>query len=445
MTRPNGSRLLASTRSKLFAAISSVMAIAFLAVILPTGATAIPGASTSTLQDGGVLRLHLGAQDNLQLQLPSGTGYAPTSKTQSIGTTQGCKLALSGDPLVSFAPPTGNSPSPFAGFVSDGIGVGSNGGEGNGQPCGRIDPGQTLTLNLGTGLDGKLIDFAEIDLELKFGGTVQVKGNLVTNGTPTTVATETYSSTGSDSGPDSGDGDNYRVRFPKVGTTTVNQLVFSIVGASGGASLEGGADGTSACDQTDPGECGAPTNFSLGAQKLNGTTDTLFHLIDADGVLACGDTVSQGGTGGTPTNSLERLTNATGGCVPIPYNLDSSLANCTLGFNQCVLLQKDLLGQSAQFFWTVTWAPESGSYMESETEFDFGFGFQKLQLCLADGPDDGTFPDLPPKAAGSPAGSPDPDPWCVVNTATVLNTTTGLVTVTEKYFGSGDPGGARHG
>ncbi len=109
-----------------------------------------------------------------------------------------------------------------------------------------------------------------------------------------------------------------------------------------------------------------------------------------------------------------------------------------------MLLQKDLLGQNAQFFWTVTWAPESGEYMETETEFDFGFGFQKLQLCLADGTDAGTFPDLPPKAAGSPAGSPDPDPWCVVKTTTELNAATGLVTVTEKYFGSGDPGGARH-
>jgi hypothetical protein len=438
MTRTVRPRLLASRRSKVLAALSSVTAIALFALLLPAAATAAGGVSTSTLQNGGVLRLSLGAQDNLKLQLPNANGgYAAASKTQSIGNGQGCKLALSGDPLVSFAPPTGNAPSPYAGFVSDSIGVGSN-GEGNGQPCGRIDGSQTLTLNLGTGVSGKLIDFAELDVELKFGGTLRVTGNLVTGGTPAFVTSEDYSSTGSDSGPDSADGDNYRVRFPKAGTTTVNQLVFSLVNSSGGASLEGGADGTGACDAADG--CTEP---SLG-QSLDNTKDTLFHLVDADGILACGQTATQGGTGGTPLNSLERLNNTTAGCVPIPYNLESSVTNCTLGLNQCVLLQKDLLGQNAQFFWTVTWAPESGEYMETETEFDFGFGFQKLQLCLADDNDVDTFPELPPKAAGSPAGSPDPDPWCVVNTATNLNTATGLVTVTEKYFGSGDPGGARH-
>lgn len=440
MTRPIGLRLLASPRSKVLAALASVTAIALFSLLLPTAATAIPGASTSTLQDGGVLRLHLGAQDNLQLQLPNGAGgYAGTSKTQSIGTSQGCKLALSGDALVGFTPPTGGSQSPYAGFFGDSIGVGQNGGEGSGQPCSRIDGSQVLTMNLGTQLTGKLIDYAEIDVELKQSATVIVTGYLVNGTTATQVGVpEEYSSSGSDSGPDSADGDNYRIRFPRTGTTTVNRLEFKIKNGVGGASLEGGADGTGACDAADG--CTEP---SLG-QSLGGTTDTLFHLIDADGILACGQTATQGGTGGTPLNSLERLNNTTPGCVPIPYNLESSITNCTLGLNQCVLLQKDLLGQNAQFFWTVTWAPESGQYMETETEFDFGFGFQKLQLCLADDDDADTFPELPPKAADSPAGSPDPDPWCVVNTATNLNAATGLVTVTEKYFGSGDPGGARH-
>ncbi len=202
MKRTVRPRLLASRRSKVLAALSSVTAIALFALLLPAAATAVPGASTSPLGDGGVLRLALGAQDNFKLQLPNGAGgYAPASKTQSISNAQGCKLALSGDPLVSIAPPTGNSPSPYAGFVSDAIGVGANGSEGNGQPCGRIDPGQTLTLNLGSGVSGKLIDFAEIDLELKFGATVRVTGNFINGGTSTTMATADYTSTGSDSVP----------------------------------------------------------------------------------------------------------------------------------------------------------------------------------------------------------------------------------------------------
>lgn len=428
----------ASRRSKLLAAVASATAIALFALLLPAAATAGTTASTSALQDGGVLRLRLGAQDNLKFQPPDGSGgYAAATKTQSVANGQGCKIALSGDQLVTFQPPSGNGPSPYTGFVSDGIGVGSN-GEGNGQPCGRIDPGQTLTLNLGTGLSGKVIDYAEIDLELKFGATVSVTGYLVQGTTATQVGSPVpYSSTGSDSGPDSADGDNYRIRYPRTGTTTVNRLVFNIVGSTGGASLEGGADGTGPCDASDG--CTEP---SLG-QSIDApatTTDSLFHLIDADGILNCGQTANSTPVSGTPTSSLERLQNeGNATCTPIPYNLDSSVSPT----NQFVLFQKELGEQVAQFYWTVTWAPETGSYMETETQFDFGFGYQTLQLCLADGPDADPYPDLPPKAAGSPAGSPDPDPWCVVTTSTVLDPVTGLVTVTEKYFGKNDPGGKR--
>jgi hypothetical protein len=434
MTRSIGSRPLSSTRSKVIAAISSVMAIAFLAALLPSAASAVPGVSSGPLQEAGVLRLRLGAQDLFRFEPVTGSAV-----DQSVAVSGSCKLTLATSPaannLVSFLP---NGGSTYAGFVGDSIGV--KGNEGNGTPCGRIDPGQVLTMNLnqGTGatLAGKAIDFAEMDLELKFGGTVKVDGYLVQGSTATLMKTETYGSTGSDSGPDSGDGDNYRVRFPKTGFTIVNRLVFSIVGSSGGASLEGGSDGTQPCDAADG--CTQP---SLG-QALNNTTDTLFHLVKADGFLNCGDTFTETGNG-VPTNSLQRLDNASGACVPIPFSLDASL-DCTADFNQCVLLQKDLLGQNAQFFWTVTWAPEDGQYMETETEFDFGFGFQKLQLCLADDDDADAFPELPPRVAPPVDGAPNPDPWCVVNTATVLDPATGLVTVTEKYFGSGDPGGSRH-
>ena len=412
------------------------------ALVLPaTVASGQTSASTSTLQDAGVLRLALGAQDNLKFHEPNlappPTYQTVASATQSISTSSGCRLALSGPSLVSFSALPSNR---FPGFFSNSIGVGGA-GEGTGQPCGLIDPGQTLTMNLSTGLAGKVIDFAEIDLEMKFGGAVTVTGYLVQNGTPTLVGSETYSSTGSDSGPDSGDGDNYRVRFPRSGTTAVNRLVFS-VGASGSGSLEGGADGTGACDAADAAACGT---FSLG-QTLS-TTDTLFHLIEVDGVLDCttNNTATQGGDG-TPSSTLTRLENVDGAtCTPIPYNLDSSVDDCEdLDSLQCILLQKDLLGQNAQFFWHVVWVPEPGEYQEAETEFDYGFGFQPLQLCLEDDGDADSFPELPPKAAGSPAGSPDPDPWCVVSTSTTLDPDTGLVTVEETYFGANDPAGRRN-
>ena len=438
MKRQSGLMLFRSPRSRFLAAGASFAAIALFVLVLPTSvASGQTSVSTSTLQDAGVLRLALGAQDNLKFHEPDGDGgYLPAaSAQQSISTSSGCRLAPLSGSLVSFSAQPNNR---FPGFVGDTIGVGGP-GEGNGTPCGRIDPGQTLTLNLGSGLAGKVIDYAELDLELKFGGAVTVTGYLGSSTTP--MATETYTSTGSDSGPDSGDLDNYRVRFPRTGTTAVNKLVFS-VGSSGSGSLEGGSDGTAPCDAADG--CVEP---SLG-QSLANTTDTLFHLTEIDGFLDCGDTAPTQGGDGTPTNSLERLDNVGGAtCTAIPFNLDSStdIEDCGENFLQCVLLQKDLLGQNAQFFWTVTWAPEPGDYQESETQFDFGNGPQDLQLCEADAGGDG-FPDLPPTA-----DTEDPpsavDPWCVVETSTVLQFDPvggeTFVVVTEKYFGSGDPLGKR--
>ena len=424
------SMLFRSPRSRLLAAGASFAAIALFTLILPATVASGSSASTSTLVDGGVLRLALGATDHLTFHEPDGIGGYETSAagTQSITNSSGCRLAPGGD-LVTFSPvPSNNS----VGFVSDAIGVrGSS--EGNGQPCGRIDaPNQQLVLDLGDGLAGKVIDYAEIDLELKFGATALVTGFL--DGTQVGVA-EDYSSTGSDSGPDSADGDNYRVRFPQTGTTTADRLVISIFTPTGGVSLEGGADGTPPCDVEDSADCAG--DGSLGGPTNLNTTDTIFHLLEADGVLDCGDTAPTQGGGGTPTNILERLDNVDGAaCTPIPFNLDSGPgvgAGCPVDSPQCILLQKDLLGQNARFFWTVTWVAESADYPEAPTLFDFGDGYHPLEPC---GPDaDGVVPFIPTLPENG-------DPWCVVETHTVEQLD-GKVIVTEKYFGSGDPLGKR--
>jgi len=285
-----------------------------------------------------------------------------------------------------------------------------------------------------------MIDYAELDIELKFSGALSIQGYI---GNSAVGSAQTYTSVGSDSGPDSGDGDNYRVRFPKTGTTLVNRLV--LTATNGGASLEGGADGTQACDPTVAGECGGTVGFSLG-QTL-GTSDSLFHLVNVDGVLGCGDSAQQSGGTGTPENDLTRENNVGGGaCTPIPYNLESGngvTPGCTVNSPQCILLQKDLLDQNAQFTWTVTWAPETTQYPESPTEFDFDLDgtFQALQPCLADNDNDG-LPQLPPTLdQNDPASAVDP--WCIMNFQTNFDVATGLWTLTETYFGSGDPGGRR--
>lgn len=453
------SSLIRLPRSKLLAGGVSFAAVAVtvVALLLPSTAAAQQG-GTGGLADGGVLALQLGTQDRFGFRPPGAVGYPAFTHQQSITNGSGCKIALGtispATELVTFTPTTiPSSKNPFTGFVSDAIGVGQN-GEGNGSPCSRFDkpPGQTLTMGLGSGLGGKLINFAEIDLELKFGATVRVTGFL--NGTPV-GATETYSSAGSDSGPDSGDGDNYRIRFPRSGTTLVNQLKFEIDSTTGAASLEGGADGTSFCDPADPNECGDPpppgdpVNFSLG-QTLT-TTDSLFHLIEADGVLDCpsgpGPSEASEESPGVGESTLFRHENVGGApCTAIPFNLESgegATPGCTQGSPQCILLQKDLLDQNTQFVWRVTWNPESTDYPETATEFDFDLDgtFEPLQPCLEDTDNDG-LPQLPPTLDPADAETAV-DPWCITDTLVDFNESTGENTVTEWYFGGGDPGGKR--
>ena len=413
--------------------IPVMLALAFGLVLgTVTPASSQTSGSTSTLADAGVLRLRLGAQDHFRYEPPP----PASASTQAVSAGSACRLSLGSPNLVSFSStPSGSQ----AGFFGDAIGVRTN-TEGGGTPCGQINPGQTLTMNLGSGLSGKVIDFAEIDVEGKFGATFKIDGYFVDGSTPTLIASETYETQpgGSDSGPDSGDADNFRVRFPKDGKTTVNRLVFSIVGSTGAASLEGGSDGTEPCDASDGCDADDP---SLGQELA--TTDTLFHLIEADGVLDCGDDpVSQ--TNGGITTTVARLDNVAGAtCTPIAYNQDSSTGTNACdpnnqGFLQCIFLQKDLDEQQARFFWKVEWAPEAGSYMEQPTEFDFGDGFVPLQLC---GPSTGQVTDPP---TGFPTFYPTPssDPWCVVNTQTVLQAN-GKVVVTEIFFGVADPTGRR--
>ena len=71
-----------------------------------------------------------------------------------------------------------------AGFVSDAIGVGRRARATVSRAAGSTPQTQTLGLKLGAGLAGKVIDYAEIDLEGKFGATVRVDGYFVTGACP---------------------------------------------------------------------------------------------------------------------------------------------------------------------------------------------------------------------------------------------------------------------
>jgi hypothetical protein len=227
---------------------------------------------------------------------------------------------------------------------------------------------------------------------------------------------------GSDSGPDSGDNDNYRIRFPKTGKLLFDKLTIAVT--TGGASLEGGADGTEACDATVANECLA--DGSLGATIDGGspTSDSLIHLIKTDGMITCGGSATEpSGASDEPVLQFFRLDNIGGGtCTPIPYDLETLTGQ--------VDILKDLLGQQAQFRVVITWPATTEGYPVQASTIDYGDGPVPLEWCLADGTNDASdgFPDLPPGQA-----------YCLEKQESTDSLSTGLVTVKETLYGQLDP------
>jgi hypothetical protein len=365
---------------------------------LPATLAAVPVTAMplDTLPDAGVLRLHLGSAPQ-QWRFDPVDGSATT---QAIGISTGCKLSPTSGSLVSLAPTPTNA---TVGLTTDGIGVRSN-GEGGGVPCGRVDAdkGQQLRVSLdGSGLDGALADFMELDIEAK--GDVVVVADLYLDGEKVGPSYELPTGSRSDSGPDSADGDNYRFRVPTTGTAAFDAFVLRPKTA-GSFSLAGGQDGTT----VDQG--------SLGEQL--GTSDSLIHLKEASGILDCGES-SGDVTGGDTTANFTRGENED--CALIPYLLRVE--------NDDVLVQKDLSEQpSANFTMTVEWdaepAPATGGELSRQTFIDYDpetpGGETPLLWC-----------------EGGPT-PPDGEFWCLTEQTSALQAD-GAVIVTETLFGAGDP------
>lgn len=370
------------------------------------------------LQDGGVLRLRLGPTDHFKWQPPAGSDTP--AQTQAISTSGGCGASLTGPSLVGLSASGGS-----VGFVSDGFGVRGS-GEGSGQPCGRVDGSQKLSVQLGSVLANRAVDFAELDIEGKFDAAFTIQASL--GGSPV-GSPASYATAGTDSGPDSGDGDNFRVRFPKTGTLLFDKLTFSVT--SGAISLEGGADGTEPCDSTLASECLASGSLGETIDGGSPTTDSLFHLVKFDGLLNCNAPAvnEPSGAAGEPSITLVRLNNIGGAsCTPIPYDLETLTGQ--------VDILKDLLGQEAQFRAVITWPAREETYPLQASTIDYdgpgGDAPVQLEWCLADGTNntaDG-FPDLPTGTVHF---------YCLEKQEATDGLESGLVTVKETLYGQLDP------
>jgi hypothetical protein len=376
-------------------------AMAVGAALLP-GAVASGSASAAVISGDGVVQLHLGNGPEYVKFVPSNTsGLQPS---QQAITSNKC--------IATVPPPLKVTPTAGAvGLFDHAIGV-SAAGEGNGTPCGRVDgPSQALTLGVSGSLAGKLISFAELDIEGKFNVTVVARA---LRGGTEVHSEKLETGTNSDSGPDSADGDNYRWRIAP--SKSFDTLILSVdpLTPTGSFSLEGGADGTA------PGPLGAAL----------GTTDSLFQIGDFTGVLDCGQTAPTVGGSGTPAATLARGQNAS--CEKIPYLLRTTKDNNTGA--QSVLLDKVLGNQNgANFTLTIVWAPERAINPPPlpATTIDY------------DGP--GGNPPTPVLWCGGTTAAPVPVPgqaWCLTSQQTTL-VGGGKAQLKEGYLGFGDPRWAR--
>ena len=96
--------------------------------------------------------------------------------------------------------------------------------------------------------------------------------------------------------------------------------------------------------------------------------------------------------------------------------------------------------EGSAFRMTIDWVVETPQNPVPATKVDYldGFGPHAMQFCLADGPDDDTYPELPERVDGGPGD----EFWCVTSqTVTLFETgpNAGKLQLKEGYFGSGDP------
>lgn len=166
------------------------------------------------------------------------------------------------------------------GHVKDGFGV-MGPSDGAGEPCGRVTPGESISVALGSAASDYLMTAVDIDLELKFNAEVKIE---YFHGV-SRVHLDSFSPMGgSDDGPDSKDGDNYRYfHRPMTSGETPEQIYFDRVvfsAVSGSFSLEGGAD----LESND-----APEAFG----QLDPTSkSSQFEVVFAfDGEITCQDTL----------------------------------------------------------------------------------------------------------------------------------------------------------
>jgi hypothetical protein len=387
----------------------SVLALAAMAVPLGLRGPDLAAGDTASFPDAGVLRL----ASNLTSLKFSGGGGVPAG-TQALTFAKTCGLSTTPTYAALTGSTSGSSPSAASVGSHDwAIGVCAKPGDAD-AGAGRVDASlqQVLTLKLAGSLANKEIVSAELDIEAKFQAKVEAQlyldGALVT-----TVQLDATK------GPFSGGGDNLRwvIGRSDANPSATDSVFYTgpvglfdelrLRAVEGAFSLESGLDGTA------PGDEG---------QMLN-TKESLFQLTDSEGVLACGDVVTEAGSATSPSATFTRIDTDGADCnTLIPYSLTS--AGGTL--SRTMTLTKPTV-PGAKFTIVIAWDPETAQYpLTRTTTIDYGQGAQPIQWCGG-----------PPSAPELPSGQN----WCLTNqqVQTVGGSPIKQIKVTETFFGAGDP------
>jgi hypothetical protein len=388
------------------------MALAAMAVPLGHGGPDLAAGDTASFPDAGVLRL----ASNLTSLKFSGGGGVPAG-TQALTFSKTCGLSTTPTYAAFTGSTNGSTPSAASVGSHDwAVGVCAKPGDAD-AGAGRVDASlqQVLTLKLAGVLADKEIVSAELDIEAKF--QAKVEAQLYLDGALVTTVQLDASK-----GPFSGGGDNLRWVFGKSDPDpSATDSVFytgplglfdelRLRAVEGAFSLESGMDGTAAGDE---------------GQLLN-TKESLFQLTDSEGVLACGDVVTETGGPTSPSATFTRIdTDGTDCNTLIPYALTS--AGGTI--SRTMTLTKPTLA-GALFTIVIAWDPETAQYpLTRATTIDYldGSGVHTVKWC-----------DGLPSAPTPPAG----ERWCLTQQQ-AQPIGGGMIKVTESFFGIGDPVYAR--
>lgn len=418
-------------------ALAIVMIIALAVLARPDSASG--SGHLEVEMEAGVLLLSTGpdAADNWVEYYPNAVLPEPGDPDADLGSPEGpkqlllsdnrCNIALTGS-LLDLEPGGGNGD---AAIVDNGIGVKTKGNCSAAQ--GRIGPGQSITLSLGSKWDddpAMSFKTIEVDAEGKFNAEL---GWELDDGR---VGSEPLSS-GSDNGSDSGADDNDIATIGDQTTTPFNTITFTASGLQDNSevSIEGGGDGTVVGGTLRP------------AFATNKSLFQLVRFVKYDGELGCDEenntatAVGDDGEEGEDDDPADRvlvtrLANKSGGaCVVVPYQLVID------DVSGSVLFEPLLLGDQAdaQFLVRVDWAPYADPFSPPHRRISLsGDPADYTDVVACSGLVEGPSPEDPRPDNDDDIEHPPGVLWCMAGDRQDLQPD-GLWQQIQWYHGGGDP------